>query len=326
MQKGGYKGEELSLEVSGEETFVQILKKIWNLSFKVSAAEKTVLQGVTINVSGVALVGGSTTLTTKEDGTTDPVQVVNGAYDWNASLTGYSPEEGVGSINDADEIKEVELTYGFETTFTVKDNLGSPVDGVQIVIDSSETLTTANGGIAATNLSTGTHTYTYLKDGYVGGSGTVQIEEAEKSVDITINAGAVVTFHTTAKSGNLANVKIVISQATKAGKAKVRALPETIVTNQQGIATISLPSGNYVYSIPTSETDNTDLIDVPDGTFQVGTEVKTLELDLSDYLKYTIKSINLWSKFLEYPAPNALKYFPKMRPEFPLMPFVLFMQ
>ena len=287
--KDGYKGEGLSFEVSGEETFTQILKKIWNLSFKVSAAEKTVLQGVTINVSGEALVGGSTTLTTKEDGTTDPVQVINGAYDWNASLTGYSPEEGVGSINDADEIKEVELTYGFETTFTVKDNLGSPVDGVQIVVDGSETLTTANGGIATTNLSTGTHTYTYSKDGYVSGSGTVQIEEAEKSVDITINAGAVVTFHTTAKSGNLANVKIVISQATKAGKAKVRALPETIVTNQQGIATISLPSGNYVYSIPTSETDNTDLIDVPDGTFQVGAEAKTLELDLSDYLKYTIK-------------------------------------
>ena len=287
--KDGYKGEGLSFEVSGEETFTQILKKIWNLSFKVSAAEKTVLQGVTINVSGEALVGGSTTLTTKEDGTTDPVQVINGAYDWNASLTGYSPEEGVGSINDADEIKEVELTYGFETTFTVKDNLGSPVDGVQIVVDGSETLTTVNGGIATTNLSTGTHTYTYSKDGYVSGSGTVQIEEAEKSVDITINAGAVVTFHTTAKSSNLTNVKIVISQATKAGKAKVRALPETIVTNQQGIATISLPSGNYVYSIPTSETDNTDLIDVPDGTFQVGAEAKTLELDLSDYLKYTIK-------------------------------------
>ena len=91
------------------------------------------------------------------------------------------------------------------------------------------------------------------------------------------------------KGGNLANVKIVISQATKAGKAKARALPETIVTNQQGIATISLPSGNYVYSVPTSETDNTDLIDVPDGTFQVGTETKNLELDLTDYLKYTIK-------------------------------------
>ena len=282
--KDGYKGEGLSFEVSGEETFTQILKKIWNLSFKVSAAEKTVLQGVTINVSGEALVGGSTTLTTKEDGTTDPVQVINGAYDWNVSLTGYSPEEGVGSINDADEIKEVELTYGFETTFTVKDNLGSPVDGVQIVIDGSETLTTANGGIAATNLSTGTHAYTYSKDGYVGGSGTVQIEEAEKSVDITINAGAVVTFHTSAKSSNLSGVKIIVS----AGQT-TRALPETIVTNQQGIATISLPSGNYVYSIPTSETDNTDLIDVPDGTFQVGTEVKTLELDLSDYLKYTIK-------------------------------------
>ena len=287
--KDGYKGEGLSFEVSGEETFTQILKKIWNLSFKVSAAEKTVLQGVTINVSGEALVGGSTTLTTKEDGTTDPVQVINGAYDWNASLTGYSPEEGVGSINDADEIKEVELTYGFETTFTVKDNLGSPVDGVQIVVDGSETLTTANGGIATTNLSTGTHTYTYSKDGYISGSGTVQIEEAEKSVDITINAGAVVTFHTSAKNSNLVNVKIVISQATKVGKAKVRALPETIVTNQQGIATISLSSGNYVYSVPTSETDNTDLIDVPDGTFQVGAEAKTLELDLSDYLKYTIK-------------------------------------
>lgn len=290
FMKNSYKTEILSFEVIGEATFTQILKKIWNLTFKVTAAGKSGLKDVTVSVSGPAILSGNTvSLKTKDDGTTDPVQVINGAYDWSALLAGYSPEEGVGSIQDADQEKAVELVFGFETTFTVKDEEGGFVDGAKIVIDNTETITTTQDGTAKTNLSTGTHSYTYSKDGYVSGSGTVQIEEAEKSVDITINAGAVVTFHTTAKSGNLANVKIVISQATKAGKAKVRALPETIVTNQQGIATISLPSGNYVYFIPTSETDNTDLIDVPDGTFQVGVEAKTLELDLSDYLKYTIK-------------------------------------
>lgn len=279
FQKEGYKGEELSFEVTKEETFTQILKKIWNLTFKVTAAGKSGLKDVTVSVSGSAILSGNTvSLKTKDDGTTDPVQVINGAYDWNASLTGYSPEEGVGSIQDADQEKVIELTYGFETTFTT-----SPAtQGVEITIDGNDTITTGQDGIATINLSTGTHTYAYSKTGFLNGTGNVQIEEAEKSVQITLVPGATVTFHTKVGNSALADVKIIV------GQSSARALPETIVTNSQGIAAIDLPTGNYQYQIPTTSTDNPNLAEVPSGTFSVATTASTIELDLADYVKYNV--------------------------------------
>lgn len=279
FMKNSYKTETLSFEVTGEATFTQILKKIWNLTFKVTAAGKSGLKDVTVSVSGSAILSGNTvSLKTKDDGTTDPVQVINGAYDWNASLTGYSPEEGVGSVQDADQEKVIELTYGFETTFTT-----SPAtQGVEITIDGNDTITTGQDGIATINLSTGTHTYAYSKTGFLNGTGNVQIEEAEKSVQITLVPGATVTFHTKAGNSALADVKIIV------GQSSARALPETIVTNSQGIAAIDLPTGDYQYQIPTTSTDNPNLAEVPSGTFSVATTASTIELDLADYVKYNV--------------------------------------
>ena len=279
FMKNSYKTETLSFEVTGEATFTQILKKIWNLTFKVTAAGKLGLKDVTVSVSGPAILSGNTvSLKTKDDGTTDPVQVINGAYDWNASLTGYSPEEGVGSVQDADQEKVIELTYGFETTFTT-----SPAtQGVEITIDGNDTITTGQDGIATINLSTGTHTYAYSKTGFLNGTGNVRIEEAEKSVQITLVPGATVTFHTKVGNSALADVKIIV------GQSSARALPETIVTNSQGIAAIDLPTGDYQYQIPTTSTDNPNLVEVPSGTFSVATAASAIELDLADYVKYNV--------------------------------------
>lgn len=279
FMKNSYKTETLSFEVTGEATFTQILKKIWNLTFKVTAAGKSGLKDVTVSVSGPAILSGNTvSLKTKDDGTTDPVQVINGAYDWNASLTGYSPEEGVGSVQDADQEKVIELTYGFETTFTT-----SPAtQGVEITIDGNDTITTGQDGIATINLSTGTHTYAYSKTGFLNGTGNVRIEEAEKSVQITLVPGATVTFHTKVGNSALADVKIIV------GQSSARALPETIVTNSQGIAAIALPTGDYQYQIPTTSTDNPNLVEVPSGAFSVATAASTIELDLADYVKYNV--------------------------------------
>lgn len=279
FMKNSYKTETLSFEVTGEATFTQILKKIWNLTFKVTAAGKSGLKDVTVSVSGAAILSGNTvSLKTKDDGTTDPVQVINGAYDWSASLIGYSPEEGVGSIQDADQEKVIELTYGFETTFTT-----SPAtQGVEITIDGNDTITTGQDGIATINLSTGTHTYAYSKTGFLNGTGNVRIEEAEKSVQITLVPGATVTFHTKVGNSALADVKIIV------GQSSARALPETIVTNSQGIAAIDLPTGDYQYQIPTTSMDNPNLAEVPSGTFSVVTTASTIELDLADYVKYNV--------------------------------------
>lgn len=279
FMKNSYKTETLSFEVIGEATFTQILKKIWNLTFKVTAAGKSGLKDVTVSVSGPAILSGNTvSLKTKDDGTTDPVQVINGAYDWNASLTGYSSEEGVGSVQDADQEKVIELTYGFETTFTT-----SPAtQGVEITIDGNNTITTGQDGIATINLSTGTHTYAYSKTGFLNGTGNVRIEGAEKSVQITLVPGATVTFHTKVGNSALADVKIIV------GQSSARALPETIVTNSQGIAAIDLPTGDYQYQIPTTSTDNPNLVEVPSGTFSVATTASAIELDLADYVKYNV--------------------------------------
>lgn len=279
FMKNSYKTETLSFEVTGEATFTQILKKIWNLTFKVTAAGKSGLKDVTVSVSGPAILSGNTvSLKTKDDGTTDPVQTINGAYDWNASLTGYSPEEGVGSVQDANQEKVIELTYGFETTFTT-----SPAtQGVEITIDGNNTITTGQDGIATINLSTGTHTYAYSKTGFLNGTGNVRIEEAEKSVQITLVPGATVTFHTKVGNSALADVKIIV------GQSSARALPETIVTNSQGIAAIDLPTGDYQYQIPTTSTDNPNLVEVPSGTFSVATAASAIELDLADYVKYNV--------------------------------------
>lgn len=279
FMKNSYKTETLSFEVIGEATFTQILKKIWNLTFKVTAAGKSGLKDVTVSVSGPAILSGNTvSLKTKDGGTTDPVQVINGAYDWNASLTGYSSEEGVGSVQDADQEKVIELTYGFETTFTT-----SPAtQGVEITIDGNDTITTGQDGIATINLSTGTHTYAYSKTGFLNGTGNVRIEEAEKSVQITLVPGATVTFHTKVGNSALADVKIIV------GQSSARALPETIVTNSQGIAAIDLPTGDYQYQIPTTSTDNPNLVEVPSGTFSVATAASAIELDLADYVKYNV--------------------------------------
>ena len=279
FMKNSYKTETLSFEVTGEDTFTQILKKIWNLTFKVTAAGKSGLKDVTVSVSGPAILSGNTvSLKTKDDGTTDPVQVINGAYDWNASLTGYSPEEGVGSVQDADQEKVIELTYGFETTFTT-----SPAtQGVEITIDGNDTITTGQDGIATINLSTGTHTYAYSKTGFLNGTGNVRIEEAEKSVQITLVPGATVTFHTKVGNSALADVKIIV------GQSSARALPETIITNSQGIAAIDLPTGDYQYQIPTTSMDNPNLVEVPSGTFSVATAASVIELDLADYVKYNV--------------------------------------
>lgn len=279
FMKNSYKTETISFEVTGEATFTQILKKIWNLTFKVIAAGKSGLKDVTVSVSGPAILSGNTvSLKTKDDGTTDPVQVINGAYDWNVSLTGYSPEEGVESVQDADQEKVIELTYGFETTFTT-----SPAtQGVEITIDGNDTITTGQDGIATINLSTGTHTYAYSKTGFLNGTGNVRIEEAEKSVQITLVPGATVTFHTKVGNSALADVKIIV------GQSSARALPETIVTNSQGIAAIDLPTGDYQYQIPTTSTDNPNLVEVPSGTFSVATAASAIELDLADYVKYNV--------------------------------------
>lgn len=236
----GYVQATQEISIVKDGTFEQVLKKIWNLIFSVVVATKEPLIGATVRVQGSTIIGGEKTLTTKADGTTDPIEITNGQYTYGASMEGYSPEEGSGEIKDADKTQTVDLVFGFETTFIAKEG-ETPIQGVSIIVDSVNILTTGIDGTAKLNLSNGQHTYTYTKDGYISGSGNITVTGTTQSIDITLIAGGLVTFTAVYNENPLAGVEIIINNTT-------RTLPQTITTNAGGIATIELPNGSYQYT------------------------------------------------------------------------------
>ena len=271
----GYVSVTQEISIVKDETFEQILKKIWNLIFSVVAATKEPLVGATVRVQGNTIIGGEKTLTTKADGTTDPIEITNGQYTYGASMEGYSPEEGSGEIKDADKTQTIDLVFGFETTFVAKEG-ETPIQGVSIIVDNVSILTTGTDGTAKLNLSNGQHTYTYAKDGYMSGSGNITVAGTTQSIDIALIAGGLVTFTAVYNENPLAGVEITINNAT-------RALPQTITTNEGGIATIELPNGNYEYT-----THITGYKDKEATAFTVSSANLPLPVDLTYYKYYTV--------------------------------------
>lgn len=271
----GYVSVTQEISIVKDETFEQILKKIWNLIFSVVAATKEPLVGATVRVQGNTIIGGEKTLTTKADGTTDPIEITNGQYTYGASMEGYSPEEGSGEIKDADKTQTIDLVFGFETTFVAKEG-ETPIQGVSIIVDNVSILTTGTDGTAKLNLSNGQHTYTYAKDGYISGSSNITVTGATQSIDIALIAGGLVTFTAVYNENPLAGVEITINNAT-------RALPQTITTNEGGIATIELPNGNYEYT-----THITGYKDKEATAFTVSSANLPLPVDLTYYKYYTV--------------------------------------
>lgn len=271
----GYVSVTQEISIVKDETFEQILKKIWNLIFSVVAATKEPLVGATVRVQGSTIIGGEKTLTTKADGTTDPIEITNGQYTYGASMEGYSPEEGSGEIKDADKTQTIDLVFGFETTFVAKEG-ETPIQGVSIIVDNVSILTTGTDGTAKLNLSNGQHTYTYAKDGYMSGSGNITVAGTTQSIDIALIAGGLVTFTAVYNENPLAGVEITINNAT-------RALPQTITTNEGGIATIELPNGNYEYT-----THITGYKDKEATAFTVSSANLPLPVDLTYYKYYTV--------------------------------------
>ena len=270
----GYISVTQEISIVKNETFEQVLKKIWNLIFSVVAATKEPLVGATVRVQGSTIIDGEKTLTTKADGTTDPIEITNGQYTYGASMGGYSPEEGSGEIKDADKTQTIDLVFGFETTFVAKEG-ETPIQGVSIIVDNVSILTTGTDGTAKLNLSNGQHTYTYAKDGYMSGSGNITVAGTTQSIDIALIAGGLVTFTAVYNENPLAGVEITINNAT-------RALPQTITTNEGGIATIELPNGNYEYT-----THITGYKDKEATAFTVNSANLPLPVDLTYYKYYT---------------------------------------
>lgn len=247
----GYKSETTQIEITKAITIEQSLNKIYQLSFKVTEQEKTKgnLSGVTIKVSGDALLDpGIKTLVSKVDGTTDAIDVINGNYSYNAYLEGYSPEEGEGTILDGDKIQAIDLVFGFETTFFAQDNDTTPIEGVSILIDNTQTIVTGSNGKVSVNLSNGQHSYSYSKSGYVSGSGSVTVNNEIQTVNISMILGAVVNV-TVRDSDGLISGAIV-----KFTDEEDQSYQGT--TSSNGKTTVNLPNGNYTITVEKTGYEN----------------------------------------------------------------------
>jgi hypothetical protein len=235
IEKLGYDeySNNVLVQGSNKDVYPELEFTVWTITVIVKDKENDLISNAIVKVNNGEY-------PTNQQGEAE-IPLVNGEYPVTIEKTGYDTLQGTIKVNNQNADVTFEMDFFlYNVEFNISQvNQGNPAEGATISIDGNDTITTGQDGIATINLSTGTHTYAYSKTGFLNGTGNVRIEEAEKSVQITLVPGATVTFHTKVGNSALADVKIIV------GQSSARALPETIVTNSQGIAAIDLPTGIY---------------------------------------------------------------------------------
>ena len=274
----GYQDVSNNISISGVQTIAQALKKFWALQFSVAAATKEALEGATVTVEGAAIVNSPQTVTTNAQGLTPEITVVNGAYTYGISKTGYSPEEGSGTIANGNKTETRQLVFGFETVFHVTDNTNNPITGATVLIDNVETITTSSVGNAVSNLSNGNHTYVVTKAGYIKATGTVTVNEAPQTVNIKLTSGGLVTFTVTDQNVPVSGVTVNITGSPST----------TGTTNNNGVYAVELPNGTFSYTLAKSGYQTT-----PSANFTVNSNNVPVNRDIAAFHYYTITFTNV---------------------------------
>ena len=274
----GYQDVSDNISISGVQTIAQALKKFWALQFSVAAATKEALEGATVTVEGAAIVNSPQTVTTNAQGLTPEITVVNGAYTYGISKTGYSPEEGSGTIANGNKTETHQLVFGFETVFHVTDNTNNPITGATVLIDNIETITTSSVGNAVSNLSNGNHTYVVTKAGYIKATGTVTVNEAPQTVNIKLTSGGLVTFTVTDQNVPVSGVTVNITGSPST----------TGTTNNNGVYAVELPNGTFSYTLAKSGYQTT-----PSANFTVNSNNVPVNRDIAAFHYYTITFTNV---------------------------------
>jgi parallel beta-helix repeat protein len=171
------------------------------------------------------------------------LQLGNGVYPYEVSKEGYYNANGTAMIANGNSEVGVELISltipTWLLTFMVTDPDAAPLEGVSIDIEGQTTpLITNNLGIADIELPDGTYTYTASLEGYIPAGGTAQINGSNTSVSIELQPEPPTLYTVTF---------IVDSNVGIVGGAEIFINGDTLITNDDGIATIELADGEYPY-------------------------------------------------------------------------------
>ncbi|MCB9015913.1 MAG: carboxypeptidase regulatory-like domain-containing protein [Lentimicrobiaceae bacterium] len=128
----------------------------------------------------------------------------------------------------------------YPTIFTVENASGSPLQQVEISIENFEqTLYTNASGTAEAMLSPGNHLFTASLAGYNTYNGNFTVTAGTNHVNVTLtnSSNYLLTFHVTDTD-----------MAPLAG-AEISVASQTLTTNSEGMATITLGNGTYPYTV-----------------------------------------------------------------------------
>ncbi|PLX19958.1 MAG: hypothetical protein C0599_09945 [Salinivirgaceae bacterium] len=137
-----------------------------------------------------------------------------------------------------DYVKAPALAGTFEVAFTVTEQgTGNPIEGATIEMGGATTTTDASGH-AAMMANNGNHSYTISHTMYENMTGSVVVNSAAQTIDVSMVAltGYTLTFNVIDETGNaFVNANININGTD-------------LTTDASGVATIVLPDGEYPYT------------------------------------------------------------------------------
>lgn len=237
VSKEGYYTKQGVVIVSGagEEVEVTLEQVTYDIVFTVKT------DGTPVNNQPVVLAG--TTLNTDSTG----IVTFNkpaGRYPWTVSRSTYDTQTGTAVVVDRSISITVDLvkTKGRISILALDSQTEAYLDGVLVTISGQSKSTNSNGWAGEWSLIYGTYPVSASRTGYNPYSGniTVNSDSAQKKIYLTKEAEKQYTVTFSVKEGNTplrgAQINVYNSQ-----------IDETVTTNSNGTATMSLIRGNYNY-------------------------------------------------------------------------------
>ena len=178
----------------------------------------------------------------KDDGGTMTFQSITPGNPTTVSTTDANNSVPADSIATITEGTTYHFTYevptAYTVTFSVKDTVDNPIEGVEINVHDTTLISDANGQATIT-LFNGNYTYSAFLDGYSLYNGSFSVSDADTTINVVLHEAVYhqVTFVVKSESGIFvenANISVFI---------------RNITTDNNGEATVGLENNTYDFSV-----------------------------------------------------------------------------
>jgi len=192
--------------------------------------------------------------------------LANGAYSFAVTKNGYKTVSGSTAISNCDKteniIVQTNSNASFTVVFTVKNTGGSPITNALIAFD-GENQATDSKGQTVFSRQNGIYSFVITKNGYIMQDENVKIDGnvVNKAIELISDDSIkrAVTFNVKSDLSALANANVKIGE-------------QNMLTDDNGVATFTLPNGTYTYSVAK------DLFITKTGKFTVQDEDITIDV------------------------------------------------